>query len=653
MKIFRKLTVAAIATLTLVSGGMFTSCSHDDDFSTNQYKGGVTLNVFGPCPVARGGEIRFLGSGMNQITAVAFPGAGEVSEIKVISSEEIRVTVPQEAEVGILTLRHSGGSIETKSPISFTEPISLDEMSPLSVKAGETLTLKGDYLNLIHEVIFANDVVVEDSEFISHSRQEISLVVPAEAQSGRVILSDGAEIPNWIYSEDELQVVLPSVEKVVDLTNVKPGTDVTFTVEDIDLVYDVVMPNGDSVDFSIAGDKLSFTLPYNVSNGTIVMVAASGVKVAIATIGVALPEEVMADPGVNIWSGDVIKFKGLNMELVTEVTFPNVGYAVVPESVGPTEITVVVPEGTQSGNAVLHTASGGAVEVAVSTLKPEAVGFNPNPAALAAALTVSGRNMQNVVAITFDYGTTVEVTDPRTDGFNLTVPATLSAGNNPVSLTLSNGETVDAGYIELTAPVCAYATVLPAADVEIHAGATFTVTIANAGVLTGVKVNNEDVQYILNGDNLIIQVPKSAEKDSNFTLVSSNGEITYYISVIPAGQVNLTIWEGEWENTGWAGNQDLAWGGYDWSQIPAGATMTLHMTSVVGEGEWWCVSLRHGNGWGELPAPVQGQYDSPENGIVSVTLTREVLDDLIANGGLVITGSNFILNKVTVEWGSL
>ncbi len=653
MKIFRKLTAAAVAAITLATGGMLTYCSHDDDFSTNQYKGGVSLNVFGPCPVARGGEIRFLGSGMNQVTAVTFPGAGEVAEIKVISAEEIRVTVPQEAEIGLLTLRHSGGTIETKTPISFTEPISLDEMSPMAVKAGETFTIKGDYLNLIQEVIFANDVVVENTEFITHNRKEISLLVPAEAQSGRIILSDGAEIPNWIYSEEELQVVLPSVEKVADLSNVKPGTEVSFVVKDIDLVYDVMMPNGESVDFNISGDKLSFTLPYNVSDGTIVMTPASGVKVAIATIGVALPEEVAADPGVNIWGGDVIKFKGINMELVTEVSFPNVDYAVVPESVSPTEITVVVPEGTQSGNAVLHTASGGAVEVGISTLKPEAVGFNPNPAALAAALTVSGRNMQNVVAITFDYSTKVEVADPRTDGFNLTVPATLSAGNNPVSLTLSNGETVDAGYIELTAPVCAYATVLPGADEEIHAGATFAVTIANADMLTGVKVNNEDVQYILNGDNLIIQVPRSAEKDSNFTLVSSNGEITYYISVIPAGQVTLTIWEGEWENTGWAGNQDLAWGGYDWSQIPAGATMTLYMTSVVAEGEWWCVSLRHGNGWGELPAPIEAQYNSPENGILSVPLTREVLDDLIENGGLVITGSNFILNKVNVEWGSL
>lgn len=73
------------------------------------------------------------------------------------------------------------------------------------------------------------------------------------------------------------------------------------------------------------------------------------------------------------------------------------------------------------------------------------------------------------------------------------------------------------------------------------------------------------------------------------------------------------------------------------------------MTSVVAEGEWWCVSLRHGNGWENLPAPIPSQYDNPEGGIIKETLTAEVIADLVANGGLVITGSNFILNKVTLE----
>ena len=157
--------------------------------------------------------------------------------------------------------------------------------------------------------------------------------------------------------------------------------------------------------------------------------------------------------------------------------------------------------------------------------------------------------------------------NPTATEFSVIVPATLAAGANDVTLTLTNGETVEVGSIELSAPECAYATALPGEDVEIRAGETFVVTIANADKLTGVQVNGQNVQYILNGTSLIIQVPGSAGKNSNFTLLSSNGSISYDIAVIPATHVGMTIWSGMWENTGWGGNQDLAWDGYDWIEI--------------------------------------------------------------------------------------
>lgn len=637
----------------LMSGVTFTSCNDDDDdFSTQQYVGGVTLNVFGPSPVARGGELRFLGSGMKQIQSITIPGSGDITDINVISDNEIRIIVPQNAEPGHVVLHYAKGDITTKTLLTFTEPITLESIAPLTVKAGDEITIKGDYLNLIHEIIFNDDIAVPEEAFLSYSRYEIKLAVPAEAQTGKIILSDAADMPNWIYSDDDLSVILPSVEKVLDLTKAKPGNDVTVKGKDLDLVNKVVMPNGDEVEFSVndGGDELKFVLPANVSDGTIRMVPASGVEVAVATIGVAVPEDVVAEPATDIWAGDVIKLKGLNMELVTDVVFPNVADAVKPENVSATELTVVAPEGTQSGNLVLNTASGAQVEVAIVTLKPEAVSFEPQPAALAGKMTVKGRNLQNVASISFGGTATVEVQNPTSTEFTVEVPATLSAGANAIELTLTNGETVEAGNAELSAPECAYATLLPGEDVEIHAGETFVISIANADKLTGVKVNGVDVQYILNGERLIIQVPESAGKNSVFTLLSSNGSISYDIAVIPATHVGMTIWSGMWENTGWGGNQDLAWGGYDWSQVPAGATITLYMTPTVADGEWWCVSLRHGDGWGNLPDPIPGQYDNPENGVLSVTLTADVLKDIIEHNGLVITGSEFVLNKVTIEW---
>ena len=246
-----KLSVLCLAGALLLTGVSFTSCLKGDEVDTNQYIGGISLNVFGPSPVARGGELRFLGSGMNQVTAVVLPGCADVTDIKVISDTEIRITVPQEAQPGLVTLRTPNGDITTKTELTFTEPISIDSFTPSAVLPGDELTIEGEYLNLIHEVIFADEVVVSEDNFITHERNTIQLVVPQEAQTGQIILSDGEELPNLIYSEDELVVTLPSVENVVNKENAKPGDLVEISGQHLDLVRQVIIPDGTEVEFTL------------------------------------------------------------------------------------------------------------------------------------------------------------------------------------------------------------------------------------------------------------------------------------------------------------------------------------------------------------------------------------------------------------------
>ena len=73
----------------------FTGCS-PDELSTEQYADkGVALNVYGPQPVVRGGQLRFLGSNLDQITAVILPGVDPITEIVVVQAgvpSEIRIT---------------------------------------------------------------------------------------------------------------------------------------------------------------------------------------------------------------------------------------------------------------------------------------------------------------------------------------------------------------------------------------------------------------------------------------------------------------------------------------------------------------------------------------------------------------------------------
>lgn len=373
-----KLSVLFLAGALLMTGVSFTSCLKGDDVDTNQYTGGISLNVFGPSPVARGGELRFLGSGMDQVTAVWIPGSGDVTEIRVISDTEIRITVPQDAEPGQLVLRTPQGDITTQTELTFTEPISIDELSPLSVLPGDELTIKGDYLNLINEVIFADNVTVSAEDFVAHDRKTIRLTVPQEAQSGQVILSDGAELPNLIYSEEELTVVLPAVETVAELQHAKPGDRISVDGSHLDLVKEVLMPDGTAVEFALEGDHtLSFVLPANASDGEIVMVPASEVKVVIAHLTMAVPSKVVASPASGIRGGDEILLTGSSLDLVVDLSFPGVDEKVLPAAQSENELRVVVPEKAQSGQLVLNTGSGKQVSVAIETLKPQVDSYLP------------------------------------------------------------------------------------------------------------------------------------------------------------------------------------------------------------------------------------------------------------------------------------
>ena len=259
-----RLSVLCLAGALLLTGVSFTSCLKGDDVDTNQYVGGISLNVFGPSPVARGGELRFLGSGMNQVTAVVIPGCADITDINVISDREIRITVPQEAQPGLVTLRTPNGDITTKTELTFTEPISIENFTPATVLPGDELTIEGEYLNLIHEVIFADDVTVTEEDFITHERNMIKLLVPEEAQTGQIILSDGEELPNLIYSEEDLVVTLPSVETVVNKENAKPGDVVEINGENLDLVRQMLMPDGTEVEFTLTSPNIIEFAEFNL-----------------------------------------------------------------------------------------------------------------------------------------------------------------------------------------------------------------------------------------------------------------------------------------------------------------------------------------------------------------------------------------------------
>lgn len=649
MKLFRKYSLIVLMGLTLAGSAALTSCNDNDEFSTEQYVGGINLNVWGPSPVARGGELRFLGSGMNQVTGITLPGSGKITDLKLISNEEVRITVPQDAEEGYVTLHTAQGDIVTKTLLAFLEPISVDEITPTTVKPGQTITVTGDYLNNIHEVIFSSDktnadVAVAEDDFLTHSRTEISLVVPAEAKTGAIILSDAnEEMPNWIICDELITVITPVVDEVQSFETANPGDVITVKGSDLDLVVAIVMANGEEIDFTYNEDgTITFTLPDNACDGPICLVTASGVEVVAVNIGACQPEDLVVTPAEGLRGGDEVTITGKNLQMVAALSLPAVD-AVDFALESNEKITFTFPAEAQSGDIVMALKGGGQVTAEIATAKPEVLTTDQLPAGSEATLT--GKNLDLLTSITFAGGAVVTVEKPAADQVTVTIPVTAQTGK--AALNMANGEAGewDANIAE---PTGAYIISGPTDEDEVSAGTVATFTIGNPDKLASVQVNGETVQYIVNGSTLFVNLPNSAGKNTVITIVSEDGSsLNYTYNFIPATHVAMTIWEGMWECSGWGGNQDLAWGAFDWTTVPAGATMTVYTTPTT-DG-WWCISLRLGDGWANIDG-LEAQYDSPENGVLEVTLTQGVLDQLIEKQGLVVTGDGFIMNRIELTW---
>ena len=267
--------------------------------STDQYaEDGVTLKAFGPSPVMRGGELRFLGTNLDKVVEVLIPGVDPITEITVVKSgipSEIRVTVPKDGpEPGFVTLKTSDGEeIVTKTLLTFSEPIIIESLTPASIAPGETLTIKGDYFNLIHEVIFAEGVLVSEKDFKKHDRYEIQVVVPVEARTGVVGLGDLDELnnedpelfANVIYSEEELVVAQPEVTKM-EAPRYKAGETVKIIGKNFQYVEALNLPGAAAVEFTknAANTEITFVLPAAAQDGEAVLVAKSGVEVVAGTV---------------------------------------------------------------------------------------------------------------------------------------------------------------------------------------------------------------------------------------------------------------------------------------------------------------------------------------------------------------------------------
>ena len=668
-----------------------TACS-DDDLSTNQYQQGVHLNVFGPSPVMRGGSVHFYGSNLDQVKQVLIPGMDPVTNFEILKAgipSEIVVLLdkekPQPGKITLIT--NTDEKIVTLTDLTYIEGIeyaSDNQFAPAVVQPGAVLTINGEYLNLVNEVIFADNVTVNAEDFVSQSRYKIEVTVPEEARTGKVILSDGAEIPNWIYSDEILQVTTPIVDKVTtprgtaaqqETVACKLGETVTVSGQFFNLVAGVTIGDAetsyitveeDQLTVSDDGKTLSFTLPAEAPDGDIDLICRSGVAIPVAILETVAPTECVASP-VPAKNGQPLTISGKDLDVVASIEMPNVSDAVEFNCNDGKIVIPAVPASAQEGNLVLRMANGKGVEVAYTLVKPVVTAYNPNPVSAGGALTVQGKDLDLVASVNFGEGSDVAEASVAADGTSMTLTVPMNAASGAPTFNLINGTTVEAPEITVNEATFCYVKELPGEDVELKAGAAMTLVVANGDKLTGVEVNGAAVQYVLTeGNKLIIGLPESCGAGTKIRLVSSNGEITYTLDVTPNTEVNTVIWTGAVDLNAWSINWQFGDGTQSAGEDPLAFTKialaegdVIHLYATA-YNDWWQIQFFNGH-W-EAQTSIGDTFGngnninsgiaSLEKGYLDIVVTAQMLTEFTTYNDWgycwILQGEGVVITKISV-----
>lgn len=657
-KIFK---FSALLALCALIGAV--ACTREE-ISTDQFEDdSVVFGAFAPNPVVRGAELRIMGSNLDKIVEVQVPGSEPITEIEVVSSgriSEIRVIVPKDgAETVSVTgpvviVDNAGMTYKSKADITFTEGIVLDSFSPASAMPGDEVTVKGDYLYNVQQVVLNNGVYVTGDQIVSKNRRELKFIVPSNAVTGPVTIGDVDEnnnpdglIPNNVPSEGVLTIGSPTV-KAADRGMLKAGAEIKVEGTYLDMIQGVTV-GGASVDFVLADDHKSVTvaLPASVQDGEVVLTSFAGEEFKAGAYTTVVPTGLAIAPETRYKAGLNAVVSGKDLDLVTSAALAGTA---LEFAYADGKITFAIPAVAVDGAVTLTLANGKTVDTeAIELVKP--VITKVTPLELYAGdknITVKGTDLDLVVSATlggkeaeFEYADEV-----------ITVKTALTSVSGKVALTLENGVVVEStDEVKVNYHSLVIVSEMPAMQ---HIGQEVVLKGSNFDLVENIFIGEEKVtQYSLRTPEevrFLMPWMKAGMYTLSFHLFS--GDVENVATQIEVGlELDIkTIWEGE-VSLNWSGMTDLSWGGYDWSTVKPGTVLTAYFT--LAEADYW--QVRFGNGsWASIPsgleaAPGEGNIPmTPGATYYAIKLTAADIDMLVNQGGLVMTGANYTLTKLTL-----
>lgn len=666
---------ALLALCTLVG---LVACT-PEELSTDQLSdSAVVFGSFAPNPVVRGAELRIIGSNLDKIVEVQIPGAEPITEIEVISSgrlSEIRVVTPKDGAEDlsvtgpVVIVDDKGNVYKSKTDITFKEGLVLDSFTPSSAMPGDVVTVKGDYLYNVQQIVLNNGVYVTGEQILEKNRRELKFVVPSNAVTGPVTIGDVDEnnnpeglIPNNIPSEAVLTIGSPMLKSAAR-GMLKAGATIKVEGTYLDMIEKAAFKTGageevayTDVDFTLAEDNKSITLvlPASVADGEIVLTSYAGEAFVVGTYTTVVPTEVAIAAESRYKAGLNAVVTGKDLDLVTSADLAGTALDIVYAD---NKITFTVPAKAVDGTVVLTLANGKTVETAaVELVKPVITAVAPLELyAGDEPVVVTGEDLDLVTGVTIG-GKAEEFT--YAEGA-LTVATTVTSVSGKVALALANGvvvESADAVTFNYHSKV-----IITSMPEMQHIGQEVVLQGSNFGLVENIFIGDVKVtQYSVRTDTevrFLMPWLKAGMYNINFLLFDGDTE-TVATQIEVGLELDIrTIWEGEQHIT-WSGMDRLSWSNPEledwsgfWAAVKPGTVITAYLS--LDENPEYDPQIRFGNGnWNPIPSTVDNNGGniilSPGATYYAHTLTAADIEDLSTNGGLVMTGTFYTITKLTL-----
>ena len=685
----RKKYFGTIALMMLmVVATAITSCK-DDDEASQSYN---FLESFGPCPVARGGELTFLGADLRSVQSVEFPG-GETVTPTFNGNGKFTVTVPESAQPGVLILHTSNGDIKTLTPIDFTEPVVVSDFSPKEQRPGNEVSITGKYLsNATYITIGDVKIPLQPSSteqtatfekyVTSLTNDEIKFIVPAEAATGDLALVDGQPVV-----AGTLTVTLPTFSSWSKSEEILPGKDeVVINGTDLDLISKITFANGTIVEGTdiknsvkkSSVNSISFVLPLTAGDGDVTMTTISGIDVEAGSISVVKPEVTsFGSDNEYPYCDDLLFIKGTNLQLIKEVIVANKADNVQTvstfTSASETEIQFAVPEGTGSsmvwnndkqanvpnGELYIITQSGKRIQVSTEENKLQIGWANIGSAdnySITAGDKVVMTNCTNTAYMTKIEadGLEVEFTKDSKDSYSFVWPLTKPGSGLVLKVYYSNGDENSNEYsdrFEVTATTKIFVTELPE---QLLNGSAALVKGGNFNKVTKVTINGaEQVFAIKDESTLFVNVSGVTKSPAEIVFVAENSSDNFTAN-LPVEGLALPIVPLSISGTAMTFPFTDSWGP---GQCKIVKSAQLSKYVVVGAKMTFKVSVSSDGGQWQINNPSWEKYTTlaewnkkGEDVDLVLELTKQMVDDYnaLSDGDvwLIMQGAGLTINYI-------